>query len=149
MSDLPIPDLVQHQGTNWGWNMGHVNASGQVPDIPNLPSLIDNDTPDEIRNSIRTGFNGRDYQLVFSDEFNTDGRTFYPGDDPFVSPILIQLLPLKLPLPPNVSLLTFSPSFLTSFVSGRLSTCITGKHEIWNGTILRYLLLVMVTSTLP
>ena len=22
-------------------------------------------------------------QLVFSDEFNTDGRTFYPGDDPF------------------------------------------------------------------
>jgi hypothetical protein len=65
--------------------MGHVNASGQVPDIPNLPSLIDMDTPTEIRNSIRTGFNGRDYQLVFSDEFNTDGRTFYPGDDPFVS----------------------------------------------------------------
>ena len=67
--------------------MGHVNASGQVPDIPNLPSLIDMDTPAEIRNSIRTGFNGRDYQLVFSDEFNTDGRTFYPGDDPFVSEI--------------------------------------------------------------
>jgi hypothetical protein len=22
-------------------------------------------------------------KLVFSDEFNTDGRTFYPGDDPF------------------------------------------------------------------
>lgn len=22
-------------------------------------------------------------ELVFSDEFNTDGRTFYPGDDPF------------------------------------------------------------------
>jgi hypothetical protein len=21
--------------------------------------------------------------LVFSDEFNTDGRTFYPGDDPY------------------------------------------------------------------
>lgn len=21
--------------------------------------------------------------LVFSDEFETDGRTFYPGDDPF------------------------------------------------------------------
>lgn len=80
-----ILDLVQHKGTNWGWNMGHVNASGQVPDIPNLPSLIDNDTPDEIKNSVRTGFNGRDYQLVFSDEFNTDGRTFFPGDDPFVS----------------------------------------------------------------
>ena len=22
-------------------------------------------------------------QLVFSDEFNVDGRTFYPGDDPY------------------------------------------------------------------
>lgn len=26
---------------------------------------------------------GSDMQLVFSDEFNTDGRTFYPGDDPY------------------------------------------------------------------
>lgn len=55
-----------------------------MPDIPNLPSLIDRDTPAEIRNGIRTGFNGRKYQLAFSDEFNRDGRTFYPGDDPFV-----------------------------------------------------------------
>lgn len=31
----------------------------------------------------RTGFDGKAYQLVFSDEFNQDGRTFYPGDDPF------------------------------------------------------------------
>jgi beta-glucanase (GH16 family) len=23
------------------------------------------------------------FQLVFSDEFNVDGRSFYPGDDPF------------------------------------------------------------------
>ena len=23
------------------------------------------------------------YQLVFSDEFEVEGRTFYPGDDPF------------------------------------------------------------------
>lgn len=27
--------------------------------------------------------NGEDLVLVFSDEFNKDGRTFYPGDDPF------------------------------------------------------------------
>jgi beta-glucanase (GH16 family) len=26
---------------------------------------------------------GSDLQLVFSDEFNTEGRTFYPGDDPY------------------------------------------------------------------
>lgn len=66
-----------------GWNMGGTNASGQVPDIPNLPVLIDMDTPEEIRNGIRTGYDGNEYQLVFSDEFNEDGRTFYPGDDPF------------------------------------------------------------------
>ena len=25
---------------------------------------------------------GETFELVFSDEFNVDGRTFYPGDDP-------------------------------------------------------------------
>lgn len=105
--------------------MGHVNASGQVPDIPNLPSLIDNDTPDEIKNSIRTGFNGRDYQLVFSDEFNTDGRTFFPGDDPFVSRVYTGThLAQK-------GMLT--PFFVLCDISGRLSTFTTGKHETWNG----------------
>ena len=27
--------------------------------------------------------NGKKFKLVFSDEFNTDGRSFYPGEDPF------------------------------------------------------------------
>jgi beta-glucanase (GH16 family) len=31
----------------------------------------------------RTSYNGEKQVLVFSDEFNTDGRTFYDGDDPF------------------------------------------------------------------
>ena len=26
---------------------------------------------------------GKNWQLIFSDEFNMDGRTFYPGDDPY------------------------------------------------------------------
>lgn len=26
---------------------------------------------------------GTEMELVFSDEFNTEGRSFYPGDDPF------------------------------------------------------------------
>lgn len=79
-------DLIANRGgTGFGWNMGGTNASGQVPDIPNLPGLIDMDTPEDIRNNIRTGFNGREYELVFSDEFNVDDRTFWPGDDPFVS----------------------------------------------------------------
>ena len=28
--------------------------------------------------------------LVFSDEFNQDGRTFYPGDDPFWEAVDLQ-----------------------------------------------------------
>lgn len=43
--------------------------------------MIDLDTPEEAKT--RTGFDGQPYELVFSDEFNADGRTFYPGDDPF------------------------------------------------------------------
>ncbi|GAA5974160.1 hypothetical protein JCM11641_003473 [Rhodosporidiobolus odoratus] len=57
------------------------NSTGQMPRIPNLPSLIDPDTPQEVYS--RTGFDGQKYELVFSDEFNTDGRTFWPGDDPY------------------------------------------------------------------
>lgn len=50
-------------------------------DIPNLPSLIDAYTPDEALH--RVGFDGKNYDLVFSDEFEVDGRTFNPGEDPF------------------------------------------------------------------
>lgn len=44
--------------------------------------LIDPDTPDNVKTRIST-FDGSTLQLVFSDEFNTPNRTFYPGDDPF------------------------------------------------------------------
>lgn len=56
------------------------NSTGQVPRIPNLPSLIDETTPSDAYE--RVGLDGENYELVFSDEFNTDGRTFWPGDDP-------------------------------------------------------------------
>ncbi|OLY84960.1 putative beta-glucan synthesis-associated protein [Smittium mucronatum] len=47
-----------------------------VPD--QLP--IDRDTPANKRSW--TSATNQKYQLVFSDEFNVDGRTFRPGDDP-------------------------------------------------------------------
>lgn len=65
---------------NVGWNSGGINGSGQVP-IISLPDLWDLSTP--ISAQSRTGFDGDTYDLVFSDEFNIDGRTFWPGDDPF------------------------------------------------------------------
>ncbi|KAK8170861.1 beta-glucan synthesis-associated protein-domain-containing protein [Phyllosticta citrichinensis] len=44
--------------------------------------LIDPDTPKSVRE--RTSYyTGKKQSLVFSDEFNTDGRTFYDGDDPY------------------------------------------------------------------
>lgn len=64
-----------------GFNLGGINGTGQVPSISGFPVLIDTETPANAMT--RTGFDGHDYDLVFSDEFNTDGRTFYPGDDPF------------------------------------------------------------------
>ncbi|KAK4703627.1 beta-glucan synthesis-associated protein KRE6, partial [Phenoliferia sp. Uapishka_3] len=54
---------------------------GMIPNITGLAGLIDADTPTEVYQ--RTGFDGKSYNLVFSDEFNKDGRTFWPGDDPF------------------------------------------------------------------
>lgn len=33
--------------------------------------------------TLHTGFDGHPYNLVFSDEFEVAGRTFYPGDDPY------------------------------------------------------------------
>ncbi|KIY71730.1 glycoside hydrolase family 16 protein [Cylindrobasidium torrendii FP15055 ss-10] len=66
---------------NGGYNLGGINGSGQVPDLPGLPSLIDSDTPQSAYT--RTGFDGKKYNLVFSDEFELDGRTFYPGEDPY------------------------------------------------------------------
>ncbi|KAJ8095806.1 hypothetical protein PM082_022913 [Marasmius tenuissimus] len=43
--------------------------------------LVDDDTPESAKK--RTGFDGQKYELVFSDEFNEAGRTFWPGDDPY------------------------------------------------------------------
>ncbi|RLV95946.1 Beta-glucan synthesis-associated protein SKN1 [Spathaspora sp. JA1] len=43
--------------------------------------LVDPDTPEEFRT--HTARDGSKWKLVFSDEFNMEGRTFYPGDDQF------------------------------------------------------------------
>ncbi|KAF8143499.1 beta-glucan synthesis-associated protein-domain-containing protein [Mycena galopus ATCC 62051] len=60
----------------------HVNATGQLPNIGNF-GLIDLDTPKEMYNINGYADPSQALQLVFSDEFEMDGRTFYPGDDPY------------------------------------------------------------------
>ncbi|KZO93672.1 glycoside hydrolase family 16 protein [Calocera viscosa TUFC12733] len=64
-----------------GFNLGGINSTGQVPDIPGTWQMIDPSTPQNAMT--RVGFDGQNYDLVFSDEFEVDGRTFYPGDDPY------------------------------------------------------------------
>ncbi|TFK48197.1 glycoside hydrolase family 16 protein [Heliocybe sulcata] len=65
-----------------GFNVGGTNATGQVPSMAGNWGLIDLDTPQEAytKPSFR---DGSDWALVFSDEFNEDGRSFFPGDDPY------------------------------------------------------------------
>ncbi|KAJ7935919.1 glycoside hydrolase family 16 protein [Mycena leptocephala] len=60
----------------------HVNATGQMPNIGNW-GLIDFDTPKEMYNIHGYHDPSQTLQLVFSDEFETEGRSFYPGDDPY------------------------------------------------------------------
>ena len=43
--------------------------------------LVDPDTPNSAMK--KKAFDGTQLELVFSDEFNTPNRTFYPGDDPY------------------------------------------------------------------
>lgn len=69
-----ISYFVRHPfGTLGGYNLGGINASGQVPEIQGFRGLIDVDTPRDVL--VKTGADGKQYQLVFSDEFNQDGRT--------------------------------------------------------------------------
>ncbi|KAF8200296.1 beta-glucan synthesis-associated protein KRE6 [Pholiota molesta] len=75
--------LEKNKQTNQGgFNLGGVNASGQIPQFSNF-GLIDPATPQSVYTIQSYVDSTQDMVLVFSDEFETDGRTFYPGDDPF------------------------------------------------------------------
>ncbi|KZV65891.1 glycoside hydrolase family 16 protein [Peniophora sp. CONT] len=57
---------------------GAMQAKGKMP----LPQPIDPKTPDSAKTK-KSFRDGQDWELVFSDEFDTDNRSFYPGDDPY------------------------------------------------------------------
>jgi hypothetical protein len=66
-----------------GFNLGGINASGQIPSMAGNWGLVDLETPSNLYTIPSYHDPTQELQLVFSDEFNTDGRTFYPGDDPY------------------------------------------------------------------
>lgn len=73
----------KHQTTQGAFNLGGTNATGQVPKFANNIGLIDVATPQSAYTKASFANPNQQWDLVFSDEFNTDGRTFYPGDDPY------------------------------------------------------------------
>ncbi|KIY45188.1 glycoside hydrolase family 16 protein [Fistulina hepatica ATCC 64428] len=73
----PVYDAVKNK-------LQYTHESSVETSLPDmgLPTLVDSATPDSAKT--RTGSDGKTYNLVFSDEFEVDGRTFYPaGDDPY------------------------------------------------------------------
>lgn len=57
---------------------------GKYPLLQNIrQGLVDPSTPNSAMT--RKSVDGDELELVFSDEFNAQNRTFYPGDDPFWS----------------------------------------------------------------
>lgn len=65
------------------FNLGGSNATGQIPEFIGNFGLIDQDTPQAAYKKTSQADGKTEMLLVFSDEFNTDGRSFYPGDDPY------------------------------------------------------------------
>lgn len=78
--DTPL-NQMSHGDTSDPSSWTYVN-SRKYPLLRNIRTgLIDPDTPKSAMT--RRSIKGEEMQLVFSDEFNTPNRTFYPGDDPF------------------------------------------------------------------
>ena len=71
---------TQHSG-----QYAKFNSTGQIEWTKPNRTLIDADTPKHVYTRKGFGTDDREYQLVFSDEFEVEGRTFWPGDDPLVS----------------------------------------------------------------
>ena len=65
--------------------------------MPNNFGLIDVDTPSSAL-TVTSFADGSEWQLVFSDEFNTDNRTFWPGDDPYWEAVNLHYWQVALPL---------------------------------------------------
>lgn len=77
--ETPLDQMPGYVGETPAW--AHVNDK-VYPLLQNIRrGLIDPDTPQSART--RKSTDGTDLVLVFSDEFNRENRTFYPGDDPY------------------------------------------------------------------
>lgn len=67
-------EVIGHHG---GFGLGGTNATGQIPDFGKYlrQGLIDRDTPKSAYSRMNLA-GTKKFNLVFSDEFQTDGRSF-------------------------------------------------------------------------
>jgi beta-glucan synthesis-associated protein KRE6 len=74
---FPVQDAIRKSimSTNGGYNLGGINSTGQI--MEGVFALVDKDTPQDVQTKV-SPVDGRNMQLVFSDEFNQDNRTFWP-----------------------------------------------------------------------
>ncbi|PWY99629.1 SKN1-domain-containing protein, partial [Testicularia cyperi] len=80
---LSVYFFYRERPVKTGFGLGGSNGTGQVPSFDKgFFQLIDADTPSSAYNWANP-IDSASYHLVFSDEFEVDGRTFWPGDDPF------------------------------------------------------------------
>jgi len=79
-----LHELYKIRDSNRGaFNVGGTNGTGQVPRLSALRTLVDPDTPASAR-TWTSSIHDKTLELQFSDEFEVEGRTFWPGDDQFV-----------------------------------------------------------------
>lgn len=81
---IVLPALTFTGVTDYGPDGEVINilTPYQYPQLSAIrTTLVDPDTPDDAKT--RQARDGSDWKLVFSDEFNAEGRTFYDGDDQF------------------------------------------------------------------
>ena len=104
---------TKHQSKEGAFNYGGTNSSGQVPKLPNNIALIDPATPESAYTKASFEDPTQMWDLVFSDEFDLDGRTFWPGDDPYWEAVDLNYWQ-------TVSALVYTPRLVPMRLLGRL-----------------------------
>jgi beta-glucanase (GH16 family) len=75
--------ITQAETNKGGFGLGGTNGTGQVAMLNTVRPMIDVDTPTTAQ-TFSSATSGKTYNLQFSDEFEVEGRTFWPGDDQYV-----------------------------------------------------------------
>jgi beta-glucan synthesis-associated protein KRE6 len=74
--------VTEKEGNKGAYGLGGTNGTGQVASLSSVRPLVDPDTPAGSKTWTSPVTNTK-YNLQFSDEFEREGRTFWPGDDQY------------------------------------------------------------------